>query len=86
MTFNLRNRRTALAVEIIGTVPPERLIGAIGSILEHRRQRARGFLPEGPHDLEVDVGRFIQTCSMRQLKLLREIALDLEIACEGAIQ
>jgi hypothetical protein len=75
----LSHEKSDLAQEILRTVPRLRLIVAVGFILEARDRRATGetdgLVIEGD---KVDVEAFMATCTVRQLKMLRKIALGLE--------
>jgi hypothetical protein len=66
-------------------LPEERLIGAIAEIIAHRKRQAEGLPEDASFDLKIDLVEFLSTCSARQLRLLHEIALGLEITCEGPI-
>jgi len=72
--------RTMLIEEIRREVPVERLFAAMLAVLRMRREKA-GW----GEAMEVEVSdgdrtldEFLKTCSVRQLKLLRGIALELE--------
>jgi hypothetical protein len=70
--------RAALAEEIRRDVPFERLFAAMFSVLQRRRERARGgeFLDLNVSDPEQMLDNFLQTCTVRQVRMLREIALE----------
>jgi hypothetical protein len=69
--------RAALAEEIRRDVPLERLFAAM-SVLQRRNERAGGweFLELNVSDPEQMLDRFLQTCTVRQVRMLREIALE----------
>jgi hypothetical protein len=71
-----------LVREILNGVPRDRLQVAIGFIWADRHRRATGQGEDVPVSIDPkrvnDVEGFIATCSARQLKLLRKIALGLE--------
>ena len=77
--------RLDLIEKIIRTVPMPRLIMAIGAILARRKREAERLPEDARVELEVDVTAFLSTCSKRQLRMLREIALGLEIKSEGRV-
>jgi hypothetical protein len=72
--------RAALAEEIRREVPFERLFAAMLSVLQQRHERAGGgeFLEPNVSDPEQMLDKFLQTCTVRQVRMLREIALELE--------
>jgi hypothetical protein len=74
-----KKKRDALADEIRCEVPLPALAATIGFIIQARRERA-GMDPE--FSITGDVGQvvdeFMKTATIRQLKLLRQMALDLE--------
>jgi len=76
-------KRIDLAQEILSTVPRERLIAAIAFILAERHRRATGASDDAPVSLDMsvlnDVEGFMATATVRQLKLLRKIALGLDL-------
>ena len=74
--------RAALAEEIRRDVPFERLFAAMFSMLQRRHERAGGweFLEPNVSDPEQMLDKFLQTCTVRQVRMLREIALGLEEA------
>jgi len=73
--------RAALAEEIRREVPFERLFAAMFSVLRrHQRAGGREFLELNVSDPEQMLDRFLQTCTVRQVRMLREIALELEEA------
>src|SRR5262245_26353984 len=90
MTRHIGSKKSALAREILDTVPRDRLVAAVGFILAHRQARAAG-LPDLPDENSGeapilvdrmamnDVETFLSTASARQLRLLRKIALGLEV-------
>ena len=69
--------RAALAEEIRRDVPFERLFTAMFSVLQRRHERAGdgGSLELNVSDPEQMLDRFLQTCTVRQIRMLREIAL-----------
>lgn len=71
-----------LVREILNGVSRDRLQVAIGFIWADRHRRATGQGEDVPVSIDPklvnDVEGFIATCSVRQLKLLRKIALGLE--------
>ena len=71
-----------LAAEIRRTVPKPQLIAAVLMLLRVRHERATGEekleLWLNDDDLEILVEDEIRRASVRQLKMLREIALSLE--------
>jgi hypothetical protein len=69
-------KKRDLAQEILRTVPRPRLSAAIGFVLEARHRRVAG--ETGDFQVKVDVEAFVATCTVRQLKLLRKLALGLE--------
>jgi hypothetical protein len=73
-------RRAALETEIVRDVPEVRLVMAICLILKQRTGQTHFESEDG------FVAEFMATCSIRQLKLLREIALGLDLAVEGRLQ
>jgi hypothetical protein len=79
-------RKSDLAQEILRTVPEPRLIAAIGSILAQRQRRAAGLPDDALVEVkEVNVEEFVATCTKRQLRLLREIVLGLDLETEGSV-
>jgi hypothetical protein len=54
------------------------LTAAISAILAHRKRRAAGLPDNAPVDVSVNVEAFMQTCSVRQLEMLRKIARGFE--------
>jgi hypothetical protein len=74
--------RAALAEEIRRDVPFERLFAAMFSVLHRRHERTGGgeFLELNASDPKRMLDEFLQTCTVRQARLLREIALELEEA------
>jgi hypothetical protein len=70
-------KKTDLVVEILRTVPLPRLVAAVGAILDARHRRGTGATGEVAYD--VNVAAFMATCSARQLRLLRTLALGLEM-------
>ena len=62
----------------LGKIPFERLFAAMFSVLQRRHERAGGweFLELNVSDPEQMLDRFLQTCTVRQVKMLREIALE----------
>ena len=70
--------RAALAEEIRRDVPFERLFAAMFSVLQRRHERAGDgeFLELNVSDPEQMLDRFLQTCTVRQVRMLREIALE----------
>src|SRR5262249_43655046 len=81
----MSRKTTNLVQEIIRTVPMPRLIAAVGAISARRQRRAAGLSDNTPVDVEVAGEEFMATCSARQLRLLREIALGLDIEMEGRV-
>jgi hypothetical protein len=80
-----KRKREQLAAEILHAVPEPRLVAAVGFVLRER------YLREHPEEtatsdrgleLEVNVREFMKTCSLRQLRLLLEIALGLDESVE----
>lgn len=76
---NLKHNK--LVQEILDTVPKPRLVGAALFIDQHRRKRSGlqwyGYKLEG-EDAENILTDILATATIRQLKLLRKIALGLE--------
>ena len=73
--------RAALAEEIRREVPFERLFAAMFSVLlRHERAGGGEFLEPNVSDPEQMLDKFLQTCTVRQVRMLREIALELEEA------
>ena len=74
--------RAALAEEIRREIPFERLFVAMFSVMQRRHERAGGreFLELNVSDPEQTLDEFLQTCTVRQVRMLREIALELETA------
>ena len=72
--------RAALAEEIRREVPVERLLAAMSSVLQRWHEQAGGaeFLEPNVSDPEQMLDKFLQTCTVRQVRMLREIALELE--------
>src|SRR6516165_1726825 len=70
--------RAALAEETRRDVPFERLFAAMFSVLQRRHKRAEGgeFLELNVSDPEQMLDKFLQTCTVRQVRMLREIALE----------
>ena len=70
--------RAALAEEIRREVPFERLFAAMFSVVRRRHERAGDgqFLELNVSDPEQMLDRFLQTCTVRQVRMLREIALE----------
>jgi hypothetical protein len=70
--------RAALAEEIRRDVPFERLFAAMFSVLQRRLERAgdREFLELNVSNPEQMLDKFLQTCTVRQVRMLREIALE----------
>ena len=70
--------RAALAEETRRDVPFERLFAAMFSVLQRRHERAGDgeFLELNVSDPEQMLDRFLQTCTVRQVRMLREIALE----------
>ena len=70
--------RAALAEEIRRDVPFERLFAAMFSVLQRRHERAGDgeFLELNVSDPEQMLDRFLETCTVRQVRMLREIALE----------
>jgi hypothetical protein len=69
-------KKSDLAQEILCTVPRPRLAAAVGFILEARHRRVAG--ETSVFQAKVDVEAFVATCTVRQPKLLRKLALGLE--------
>jgi hypothetical protein len=80
----LEMRKSELLLEVLA-LPQERLIAAIGAVLARRKREAQGLPEDAGVDVEVDAAAFLETCSARQLRMLREIALGLEMTCEGRV-
>ena len=74
--------RAALAEEIRREVPVERLLAAMSSVLQRWHEQAGGaeFLEPNVSDPEQMLDKLLQTCTVRQVRMLREIALELEEA------
>jgi hypothetical protein len=74
--------KNCLVREILNGVPRDRLQAAIGFIWADRHRRATGQGEDAPVGIDPklvnDVEGFMATCSVRQLKMLRKIALGLE--------
>jgi hypothetical protein len=70
--------RAVLAEEIRRDVPFERLFAAMFSVLQRRHERAGDgeFLEPNVSDPEQMLDTFLQTCTVRQVRMLREIALE----------
>jgi hypothetical protein len=79
-------KKSEIAQELLRTVPRPRLIAAIGSVLARRQRRAAQLPDDTLMEVDVNVEAFVATCSVRQLRLLREIALSLDIEAEGRLQ
>jgi hypothetical protein len=77
-------RRSDLIDEILRTVPRQRLMAAIAFIEGHRQSVRTGVpMPDEASGaagwkVPVDVEAFMATSSVRQLRLLRKIALGLD--------
>jgi hypothetical protein len=74
-------RRAARAEEIRREFPFQRLFATMFSILQPRHERTGGgvFLELNVSDPEQMLEKkFLQTCTVRQVRMLREIALELE--------
>jgi hypothetical protein len=67
--------RAALAEEIRREVPFERLFAAMFSVLQRWHERPVELNVSDPEQM---LDKFLQTCTVRQVRMLREIALDLE--------
>ena len=74
--------RAALVEEIRREVPFERLFAGMFSVLQMRHERTGGgeFLELSASDPERMLDEFLRTCTVRQLRTLRTIALELEEA------
>ena len=74
--------RAALAEELRHEVPFERLFAGMLSVLQMRHERTGGgeFLELNVSYPERMLDEFLQTCTVRQLRMLRTIALELEEA------
>ena len=74
--------RAALADELRHEVPFERLFAGMLSVLQMRHERTGGgeFLELSASDPERMLDEFLRTCTVRQLRTLRTIALELEEA------
>src|SRR6516165_9473434 len=69
--------RAALAEEIRRDVPFERLFAAMFSVLQRPHEgTGDGELLLNVSDPEQMLDRFLQTCTVRQVRMLREIALE----------
>jgi hypothetical protein len=79
-------KKSELAQDLLRTVPRPRLVAAIGSVLARRQRRAAQLPDDAMVSIDVNVEAFLATCSARQLRMLREIALSLEIEAEGRLQ
>jgi hypothetical protein len=66
-----------LAEKILRDVPPSRLFAAAGLM----RQRA-GVSEDTLHNQEIDLDAFIASLDLRQLRLLRRIAMSLDHGIE----
>jgi hypothetical protein len=73
-------KRDVLADKIRREVPMLRLVAAMAFIMAHRRERAGINVDELLSMAEADhrLDAFMKTSNIRQLKMLREIALDLK--------
>jgi len=74
--------RAALAEELRHEVPFERLFAGMLSVLQMRHERTGGgeFLELSASDPERMLDEFLRTCTVRQLRTLRTIVLELEEA------
>jgi hypothetical protein len=78
----MTTKARARALEALTDVPTPNLIAAVGSVMAMRYRKANGLDEDSPVDferagLEVDVEEFLEESTVRQLKLLREIALGM---------
>lgn len=74
------SKRDVLALEIVETVPKTRLIAAVLTI-EQQRRRGMGLPDEfdmAGEDVEAFLNDTIHTATIRQLKILRDLALRLK--------
>jgi hypothetical protein len=64
----------------LGKIPFERLFAAMFSVQQRRHEQAGGgeFLELNVSDPEQMLDMFLQTCTVRQVRMLREIALELK--------
>jgi hypothetical protein len=76
MALVMAKTRAALAEEIRREVPFERLFAA----MFHERAGGGEFLELNVSDPEQMLDEYLQTCTVRQVRMLREIALELEEA------
>jgi len=76
-------RKTDLRRELLRTVPRPQLVAAIALVLEQRHRRATG--DAGAVEFDVNAEAFVASATVRQLRLLREIALDLDLQCLGPV-
>jgi hypothetical protein len=77
MSVKLHTKHAAMVADLRRTVPLPRLVAAMASVISARRQRAGldpNFRLPNP---EQQLDEFMQASSLRQLKLLREIATGL---------
>jgi hypothetical protein len=83
MAWVMAKTRAALVEEIRCEVPFERLFAGMFSVLQMRHEERAGggeFLELSVSDPERMLDEFLQTCTVRQLRMLRTIALELEEA------
>jgi hypothetical protein len=78
MAQAMAKTRAALADEMRREVPFERLFAAMFSVLQRRHERTGGgeFLELTVSDPERMLDEFLQTCTIQQVRMLREIALE----------
>src|SRR6266404_4762461 len=84
MAKHLNKKRDALIAKLRADIPKVVLIAAMGFIFQARRGKA-GISSEIPFDIrepEKRLDEFLQTCSVRQLKMLREIAEGIDTTAE----
>jgi hypothetical protein len=75
-----------LAATILREVPRVRLVAAIGLIQAERRRRVTGETGDIQFTGDdIDVEAFMADATRRQLRLLRKLALTLELRCEGRL-
>jgi hypothetical protein len=80
---NRRDRRRAAAVEdLLRSVSEQQLTVAIAMILAHRRRQAEGLSEDAMvvvSGSDVRPAEFLATATVRQLRLLKAIAMELEV-------
>jgi hypothetical protein len=84
MTKHLKNKQSALIAKLRQDFPTSLLVAAMGFVMQARRERAgiSSDIPLSIAEPEQQLDEFLNASSIRQLKMLREMAKGMEATAE----